>query len=626
MDIRPLKSENIRLKRVVNSIQPYFELFEFISTGDKGKIFDKLLDICKKETESFQGFIGIMEKNNTLFIPTFDYLKSCKIKNKTHHKTINPYEEIMYLYEFSIKTGKSFYNNNIDYSKYFKDIPEGHIKITNFLSVPVIKDGRVKGLIALANSTIDYTDESLKKIEKVANIMSIFLDDERGISSENIIEAILNCHGKDFMCVLVDNKVAYANNYLVNYLIDVYSLDIFSLNDLAEFKNVEIINKISLAYKKILKHGKFESNLELLVNNELKSYEVIATPVISNDEIVGASILFKNITKFNKIILKTKKDYEVEKFISDLLQEIYKGADLEISISNSLTRIGGYLRLSEISVYERENKGIKKIYFWSKNKTSTDIQADILSYIFSKLEDEGVIISSGKVDDALLKSYLHTKKLASLVAYPILKQGKMFGFVMYEKIGENNIWSIREVELLKILSNILASAILQKKYDENLKYASTHDKLTGIYNRGYFETEIERVKKGRNFPLAFFIIDVNDLKIVNDTIGHTAGDELIINAAKILQNSFRSEDCLARIGGDEFAVIIQKADENLVKELYRRILDTQERINQSLEIKVSMAVGFAIAKSEKDVNDAIKKADENMYLHKRQIKNGRQVR
>jgi len=626
MDIRPLKNENIRLKRVVNTIQPYFELFELISAGEKGKILDKLLDICKKETESFQGFIGIIGTDNSLFVPTFDFLKSCKVENKTNHKIIHPHEEIKYLYEISIKTGKSFYTNAIDYSKHLKDIPEGHIKITNFLSAPITKDGKVKGIIALANSTVDYTDESVKKIEKIANILSTFLDDEKSINNENIIDAILNCHERDFLCVVVHNKVVYANNFLTNYLIDAYSLDILSLNELAEFKNVEIINIIYRAYENIFKKGRFESRLELLVNNDLKSYEVIATPIISDDEIVGASILFKDITEFNEIILKTKKDYEVEKFISDLLQEIYKGIDLDLSISNSLTKIGEYLGLTEISVYERENKGIDRIYFWSTNKKSREVQIDILSYIFSKLEEEGVIISSGNVEDTVLKSDSYIENLASVVAYPILKQGKIFGFVIYKKMGEDNIWSIREVELLKILSNIIASAILQKKSDEYLKYASTHDKLTGIYNRAYFETEIERVKKGRNFPLGFFIIDVNDLKIINDKIGHVAGDELIVNAAKILKNSVRSEDCLARIGGDEFAVIIQKANENVVKNLYRRILDTQEMINQNLEIKVSMAVGFAIAKNEKEINDAIKKADENMYLHKRQIKKGRQSR
>ncbi|UOD34364.1 diguanylate cyclase [Deferribacteraceae bacterium V6Fe1] len=626
MDIRPLKYENIRLKRVVNTIQPYLELFESISAGEKGKIFDKLLDICKKETESFQGFIGIIEKDNTLFVPTFNYLKSCKVENKDNHKLISPLEEIRYLYEISIKTGKPFYTNTIDYSKYLKNIPDGHIKITNFISVPVIKNGRVAGIIALANSTVDYNDNSIISVEKIANVLSIFLNDEKSINNENIIDAILNCHENDFMCVAVDNKVVYANNFLINYLIDAHSLDVFSVNGLTEFKNVEIINIISKAYENIFKKGKFEDTLELLVNNELKSYEVIATPVISDDEIVGASILFKDVTVFNEIISKAKKDYEVEKFISDLLQEIYKGSDLNLSISNSLTKIGEYLGLTEISVYERENKGINKIYSWSTSSIPRDVQIDNLSAIFSKVEDEGIIILSGETDDNLLNSYSHTKEFASVVAYPMLQQGKMFGFIMYEKRCEHNIWSIREVELLKILSNIITSAILQKRADENLKYASTHDKLTGIYNRAYFETEIERVKKGRNFPLGFFIIDVNGLKVINDKIGHAAGDELIVNAAKILKNSVRSEDCLARIGGDEFAVIIQKANENVVKSLYQRILATQEKINQSLANKVSMAVGFAIAKNEKEITEAMKKADENMYSHKRQIKGDKPAR
>jgi diguanylate cyclase (GGDEF)-like protein len=96
----------------------------------------------------------------------------------------------------------------------------------------------------------------------------------------------------------------------------------------------------------------------------------------------------------------------------------------------------------------------------------------------------------------------------------------------------------------------------QKNNEDALKYLSFHDQLTDLYNRRYFEEEMTRLDTERQLPLAVIVADLNGLELANDTYGHAVGDKLIIAAAETLKNTCRSEDVVARWGGDEFAILL----------------------------------------------------------------------
>ena len=155
------------------------------------------------------------------------------------------------------------------------------------------------------------------------------------------------------------------------------------------------------------------------------------------------------------------------------------------------------------------------------------------------------------------------------------------------------------------------------KKEKELYYMSTHDNLTSLYNRGYFQTELTRRSRGRNFPISFIVVDVDDLKQVNDTLGHAAGDRLIRLAAKVLQKAFRSEDVVARIGGDEFCVLLGEADEEVVAaalQRVRKIAATHNREASLLPVSVSM--GAATAHNSDAIGEALMLADGRMYEEK----------
>lgn len=156
-----------------------------------------------------------------------------------------------------------------------------------------------------------------------------------------------------------------------------------------------------------------------------------------------------------------------------------------------------------------------------------------------------------------------------------------------------------------------------KRTEEALLFLSTHDMLTGLFNRAYFDSELNRLNSGRMFPVTIFFADMDGLKLTNDNLGHAAGDGLLRRAARVLRAAFRVEDVVARIGGDEFGVILPQTDEAAAAEMRRRVLHAIDEHNQAgQEPPVRFSMGLATAYKGEDLHEAVKTADERMYADK----------
>jgi diguanylate cyclase (GGDEF)-like protein/PAS domain S-box-containing protein len=153
--------------------------------------------------------------------------------------------------------------------------------------------------------------------------------------------------------------------------------------------------------------------------------------------------------------------------------------------------------------------------------------------------------------------------------------------------------------------------------EDKLWYLSTHDTLTDLYNRAYFGEEMARIERGRIFPISIFITDVDGLKEVNDEQGHSAGDELLRQTAQLLRNSFRSEDVVARIGGDEFAVLLPGADETAALTALARVRRNLQKLNENqANYHLGLSMGVSTGQKGNSLGEVLRLADENMYREK----------
>jgi len=157
----------------------------------------------------------------------------------------------------------------------------------------------------------------------------------------------------------------------------------------------------------------------------------------------------------------------------------------------------------------------------------------------------------------------------------------------------------------------------RKKAEEYLRYLGTHDVMTGLYNRAYFDETLQRLESERRDPISVIIIDLNNLKPTNDRYGHQVGDQLIRRTGEVLKASLDDGYIAARIGGDEFTLILPDADEQTANIMMDRVESLVVMNNKFYrEPELSLSLGSATSEPGLQLEKVISMADNAMYSNK----------
>jgi diguanylate cyclase (GGDEF)-like protein/PAS domain S-box-containing protein len=207
-------------------------------------------------------------------------------------------------------------------------------------------------------------------------------------------------------------------------------------------------------------------------------------------------------------------------------------------------------------------------------------------------------------------------------------------FEAYKKAADTGeVQIIEEINVGEVISNpiwlrlvvvsmgqdiaILSQDITQRKTVESkLLHLSYHDQLTGLYNRRFFEEEIKRIDTDQNLPLSVIMCDVNGLKLVNDSFGHASGDMLLKRAAEAIRNACREKDVIARVGGDEFVVLLPGTTAKETLQIANQIKEHQSA-ESNANIELSISYGYDTKTTDKQsLIEILANAENHMYRHK----------
>lgn len=229
-------------------------------------------------------------------------------------------------------------------------------------------------------------------------------------------------------------------------------------------------------------------------------------------------------------------------------------------------------------------------------------------------------------DGSPLSASTHPAMVALRTGKPqegtVLGVHKANGALSWILVNSQPLWRLYEDTPYGVVSS-LTDITYMKQTEAQLRYASLHDVLTGLSSRALFRDRLEQAlaftKRDPTFRFAVLYIDLDGFKAVNDTFGHSFGDNLLVTVARQLENCVRGSDTVARFGGDEFVVLLEHLPhDNDVAQFTERILrDLAISLNVAgREVSVSASIGISLSDQQRHVRDLIDAADRAMYQAK----------
>ncbi|MCS7152216.1 MAG: diguanylate cyclase [Endomicrobia bacterium] len=351
-------------------------------------------------------------------------------------------------------------------------------------------------------------------------------------------------------------------------------------------------------------------------------FDIVFTNVVWWSLIINASIyiivsLFSKQTEMEKetveqIIGKYSKDIA---FLKELFRKEYIMLAEKVEIMKKI--FSQYLKDNSVST--TINECLKKLHMNDRQFISA------IELVELYREAERVLaglIGSAAAHTEMKKSNFFTyeeEKALSFIYGQILANMKIPAEELIEKIDyykeKEQILQNHAEELEKQIKRLEAEVEERKKAEQKIRYLSLYDKLTGFCNRTFFEQEIINIDVAGNLPVGFINCDINNLKLINNILGPSEGDKVLIKVANIIKKCCRENDLVFRTGGDEFLIVLPRTNIKTVEEIAHKIKSMAEQ--ETSVVKPLIAIGFAVKENEQqDIYDVLKEAEDNMYRNK----------
>ncbi|WP_379135391.1 putative bifunctional diguanylate cyclase/phosphodiesterase [Paenibacillus sp. sgz500958] len=329
--------------------------------------------------------------------------------------------------------------------------------------------------------------------------------------------------------------------------------------------------------------------------------------------------------RFQKMVSRISGDF-VKVTEADLDEKIHEL--LELSGEHFQVDRTLFIRLTEHQkVYEWCNEGVESVADHIPKLTEEAFpwwMSKILSSDLVNTTDVDMLPPEARAEREIFIAH----KMKSLISITVRHKGKILGELFLASVKASKTVGANHQELLRILANLLSDALVKVEAEKEISYMAYYDALTGFPNHSLFKNQLEQTiqsAKGTDHLIGVLFIDLDSFKIVNDTIGHLCGDEMLKQVACRISGCLRQQDTVSRFGGDEF--LIKLAGIERVEDI-REIADTiMESISQPVIVKgqeffITVSAGISVYPADGETTEElIKNADLAMYGSKEKGKN-----
>ena len=560
---------------------------------------------------------------------------SCLIKDKS-----TEFHRFGGLWDWVLKHGQPLLTNHPDQDPRSTGTPPGHLPIHRFLSVPAIIEGRLVGLIALANADRDYTIRDQELCERLALLYAQAIHrqrlDETLWESERGLQTILDNVQTGVLIIDPETRVIMDANPEAVKMIGVAKDKIVGsprqkfvrspqregspIADLDE--TVSDVERILLrpdgASRWIIKtvapvslKGK-EYLLESLVDitDRRKWEETVQT---TNDRL---KVLVAQVEEQNRIMTLTNE-------MADMLQACQASEEAYRAIEHFMPK---FFPHDAGALYILNNSGnlFEAMASWGQTPPAISVFAPDDCWSVRR----GRLHKVDKPRQALLCRHVSSVWSGDYLCVPLVGQGETLGVLHLESgpqpEGQADGVAIPKEQLALTVAEDMALALANLRLRETLRSQAIRDPLTGLFNRRYMEETLERELKRSlrtGSPIAVIMMDLDHFKEYNDTLGHNAGDELLNALGNLLKTQIRGEDIACRYGGEEFLLIIPGAVMEVAlerAEVLRQAVKKMHVHYQGLK-PITLSFGVAVYPVHgKTALELIRAADVALYQAKRE--------
>ena len=409
--------------------------------------------------------------------------------------------------------------------------------------------------------------------------------------NSNLLEVLLDNIPYSVWLIGIDGRFIFVNKYYSNALN--LSKEYIIGKSLSEIYTKEVADEYIKNYNLVRDEEKpnlfsgYENGLGYPDGSFLECY---LAPIKENGEIKYFLGILQNQSE--------RKKYEEElinqkELLNTLVESIpdgiyHKDKDGKYLKCNN-TLVKDYYKITKAEII---GKDIKSIYKKASNRKGIFKEEKILDKLI--LQDDKVINTKNKLKEKIKIELNRKIRYIESIKVPVIDKG---GVV---------------TGIVGVVRDVTENVILENK----LKKMSYRDKLTGLYNRAYFDEKLKELNNKEFFPLSFVMGDLNGLKVINDAIGHLEGDKILKEISRVIKNSCRKDDLIFRWGGDEFCILLPKTTEEEAEAICNRIRKNC-KLNHKTIIPLSIALGVSSKKeSKKPIDEVLVEAEDKVYREK----------